>query len=117
MQTLSLEGEKANIRVNCLAPPLPANDRGHFTPEVLAQFNPERVTPGLLMLVGDEAPAAPYSALAPARFAAAHVTLTEGLYLGRAPMRPRCYTPNWIRFMIDMAKWYPLTACCSRNAN
>lgn len=58
---------------------------GILTPEVLAQFQPERVTPGLLMLVGDEAPSRTILCAGAGTFAAAHVTLTEGLYLGARP--------------------------------
>lgn len=86
MQTLSLEGEKTNVRVNCLAPTAATQmTEGILTPEVLAQFQPERVTPGLLMLVCDDAPSRTILCAGAGTFAAAHVTLTEGLYLGARP--------------------------------
>lgn len=83
MQTLSLEGEKANVRVNCLAPTAATQmTEGILTPEVLAQFQPERVTPGLLVLASEDAPTRAILCAGAGTFAAAHVTLTEGLYVG-----------------------------------
>ncbi|HET8870976.1 MAG TPA: SDR family NAD(P)-dependent oxidoreductase, partial [Aquabacterium sp.] len=86
MQTLSLEGEKANVRVNCLAPTAATHmTESILTPEVLAQFPPERVTPGLLVLASEDAPTRAILCAGAGTFAAAHVTLTEGLYLGDRP--------------------------------
>lgn len=83
MQTLSLEGEKANVRVNCLAPTAATQmTEGILTPEMLAQFQPEHVTPGLLVLASEEAPTRSILCAGAGTFAAAHVTLTEGVYLG-----------------------------------
>ncbi|MGE5450536.1 MAG: SDR family NAD(P)-dependent oxidoreductase [Acidobacteriota bacterium] len=86
MQTLSLEGEKANVRVNCLAPTAATQmTEGILTPEVLAQFQPERVTPALLVLASEAAPTRAIVCAGAGTFAAAHVTLTEGVYLGGRP--------------------------------
>ena len=83
MQTLSLEGEKANVRVNCLAPTAATQmTENILTPEVLAQFQPERVTPGLLVLASEQAPTRAILCAGAGTFAAAHVTLTEGVYIG-----------------------------------
>lgn len=86
MQTLSLEGEKAGIRVNCLAPTATTQMTENILPaEVLAHFQPERVTPGLLHLVSEAAPTRAILCAGAGTFAAAHVTLTEGLFVGDRP--------------------------------
>ena len=86
MQTLSLEGEKAGIRVNCLAPTATTQMTENILPaEVLAHFQPERVTPGLLHLVSESAPTRAILCAGAGTFAAAHVTLTEGLFVGDRP--------------------------------
>ncbi|MFX8864268.1 SDR family NAD(P)-dependent oxidoreductase, partial [Acinetobacter baumannii] len=57
MQTLSSEGAKNNIRVNCLAPTAHTRmteDLGAALP--LEALGPELVSPGLLYLVSEDAP-------------------------------------------------------------
>ena len=57
MQTLSIEGAKNNIRVNCLAPTArTAMTEGLLPPEALELLDPDRVSPALLALVADNAP-------------------------------------------------------------
>ena len=57
MQTLSLEGAKYDIRVNCLAPTAATRMTAGLMPEsVLKQLEPGSVTPGLLALVAEDAP-------------------------------------------------------------
>jgi NAD(P)-dependent dehydrogenase (short-subunit alcohol dehydrogenase family) len=84
MQTLALEGERHNIRVNCLAPTAAtAMTDGVLAPEALARLAPEAVSPGLLALVGDTAPTRAILCAGAGHFASAHVTLTDGLFVGR----------------------------------
>jgi len=79
MQTLALEGAKYNVRVNCLAPSAATGmTRDIFSEEGLELLAPERVSPGLLALVGDDAPTRAILCGGGGHFAAAHVTLTEG---------------------------------------
>ncbi|MDP3527353.1 MAG: SDR family NAD(P)-dependent oxidoreductase [Hoeflea sp.] len=83
MQTLSLEGEKYGIRVNCLAPTAATQmTDGVLSPDALAQLAPELVSPGLLALVGDAAPTRAILCAGAGHFARAHVTLTQGIYIG-----------------------------------
>tara|TARA_R110002020_G_scaffold6352_7_gene26789 strand:+ start:9023 stop:9916 length:894 start_codon:yes stop_codon:yes gene_type:complete len=83
MQTLSLEGEKYGIRVNCLAPTAATQmTEGVLTPEVLARLSPELVSPGLLALVEEEAPTRAILCAGAGHFARSHVTLTQGVYVG-----------------------------------
>jgi NAD(P)-dependent dehydrogenase (short-subunit alcohol dehydrogenase family) len=57
MQTLSIEGAKHDIRVNCLAPTAATRMTEKLMPEaVLRQLEAGAVTPGLLALVADDAP-------------------------------------------------------------
>ena len=57
MQTLSIEGARDGIHVNCLAPTAATRmTEGLMPAAVLAALTPESVTPGLLFLVSDEAP-------------------------------------------------------------
>ncbi|KNZ32120.1 MAG: 3-hydroxyacyl-CoA dehydrogenase [Methylibium sp. NZG] len=83
MQTLSLEGAKNNIRVNCLAPTAATRMTESLMPEaVLALLRPEAVTPGLLALVADDAPTRAILCAGAGAFERAHITLTEGVFVG-----------------------------------
>ncbi|MBB6091281.1 NAD(P)-dependent dehydrogenase (short-subunit alcohol dehydrogenase family) [Povalibacter uvarum] len=83
MQTLALEGEKYNVRVNCLAPTAATQmTDGVLSKEALQQLAPQLVSPGLLALVADEAPTRAILCAGAGHFARAHVTLTEGRYVG-----------------------------------
>ena len=83
MQTLALEGEKYGIRVNCLAPTAATGmTDGVLLPDAMARLDPALVSPGLLALVGDEAPTRSVLCAGAGHFAQAHVTLTEGVFVG-----------------------------------
>ncbi|MBX3619480.1 MAG: SDR family NAD(P)-dependent oxidoreductase [Rhizobacter sp.] len=84
MQTLALEGAKRNIRVNCLAPSAATGmTEGVLPPEALARLTPERVSPGLVALVDDDAPTRMILLAGAGSFEAAHVTMTQGVYIDR----------------------------------
>lgn len=86
MQTLSLEGVKNDIRVNCLAPTAATRmTEGLMTAEVLAALRPETVSPGLLYLVSEDAPTRMILNAGAGSFERAYVTLTEGVYIGDDP--------------------------------
>jgi NAD(P)-dependent dehydrogenase (short-subunit alcohol dehydrogenase family) len=83
MQTLSIEGAKNNIRVNCLAPTAATRMTEHLMPEaVLKLLQPESVTPGLLALVAEDAPTRAILCAGAGAFERAHITLTEGIFVG-----------------------------------
>ena len=83
MQTLAIEGEKYNVRVNCLAPTAAtAMTDGVLAPDALARLAPEAVSPGLLALVGDDAPTRAILCAGAGHFATANITLTEGAFIG-----------------------------------
>jgi NAD(P)-dependent dehydrogenase (short-subunit alcohol dehydrogenase family) len=82
MQTLSIEGAKNDIRVNCLAPTAHTRmteDLGAALP--LEALGPELVTPGLLHLVSEAAPNRCILAAGAGGFERAYVTLTEGVHI------------------------------------
>lgn len=83
MQTLAIEGEKYNVRVNCLAPTAATGmTEGVLSAESLAQLDPAFVSPGLLALVQDDAPTRAILCAGAGHFATANITLTEGRYIG-----------------------------------
>lgn len=83
MQTLSIEGAKNNIRVNCLAPTAATRMTENLMPEaVLNLLKPEAVTPGLLALVADDAPTRTILCAGAGAFEHAHITLTQGVFVG-----------------------------------
>ena len=83
MQTLAIEGEKYDIRVNCLAPTAATQmTDGVLADDSLRLLDPTLVSPGLLLLADADAPTRAILCAGAGHFAAAHVTLTEGRHLG-----------------------------------
>ena len=85
MQTLALEGAKQDIRVNCLAPTAAtAMTEGVLPPEALARLAPDNVSPGLVALVGEDAPTRTILLAGAGSFESANVTMTQGIFIGDA---------------------------------
>lgn len=83
MQTLSIEGAKYGIRVNCLAPTAATRMTEDLMPQtVLDALQPQAVVPAMLVLAGSDAPNRTILCAGAGTFEAAHVTLTNGLWLG-----------------------------------
>ena len=83
MQTLSIEGAKDNIKVNCLAPTAAtAMTAGLLPPAVLEKLAPAAVTPGLLYLVSEDAPSRVILNAGAGTFARSYVTMTMGTHIG-----------------------------------
>ncbi|MGQ0597656.1 SDR family NAD(P)-dependent oxidoreductase [Aquabacterium sp.] len=98
MQTLALEGEKYNVRVNCLAPTAATRmTEDIMPPEVLKLLTPESVTPGLLFLASEQAPTRAILCAGAGVFAASHVTLTDGLLIGSGPDAPEQLAAQFAR--------------------
>lgn len=96
MQTLSIEGEKYGIRVNCLAPTAATGMTEGILPEAsLRLLAPERVSPGLLALVSESAPTRAILCAGAGHFALANVTLTEGIQVGNGPTAADEVVRNW----------------------
>jgi NAD(P)-dependent dehydrogenase (short-subunit alcohol dehydrogenase family) len=83
MQTLSIEGAKDNIRVNCLAPTAHTQMTEGLMPQaVLDALKPAAVTPGLLYLVSEDAPSRVILNAGAGTFERAYVTMTKGVHIG-----------------------------------
>ena len=96
MQTLSIEGAKSDIRVNCLAQTAATRmTESLLPPEVLAALKPEAVVPAMLWLACADAPTRSIACAGAGTFEAAHITLTKGLHLGLAPDTPEQLAAHW----------------------
>jgi NAD(P)-dependent dehydrogenase (short-subunit alcohol dehydrogenase family) len=86
MQTLSIEGEKNNIRVNCLAPTAATRMTEGLMPEqVLKALDPSAVVPAMLVMASVDAPNRTIICAGAGSFEVAHITLTQGVHLGVGP--------------------------------
>ena len=98
MQTLAIEGAKTNIRVNSLAPTAATQmTHGVLSDDSLRLLDPALVSPGLLVLVGEDAPTRAILCAGAGNFAAAHITLTEGLYAGVGEAAGEQVAAQWPR--------------------
>jgi NAD(P)-dependent dehydrogenase (short-subunit alcohol dehydrogenase family) len=89
MQTLALEGEKHNIKVNCLAPTAVTRMTEELLPaDMLDTFGPEAVVPAMLVLASEEAPTRTVLCAGAGGFEAANITLTPGAFIGRGADAP-----------------------------
>jgi NAD(P)-dependent dehydrogenase (short-subunit alcohol dehydrogenase family) len=96
MQTLAIEGEKYGIRVNSLAPTAATGmTEGVLSEESLTLLAPDLVSPGLLALVGEDAPTRAILCAGAGHFAAAHITLTEGVQIGRSDTAGEQLVADW----------------------
>jgi NAD(P)-dependent dehydrogenase (short-subunit alcohol dehydrogenase family) len=83
MQTLSLEGAKNDIRVNCLAPTAATRmTEDLMPPEVLRALQPEAVVPAMLVLASEGAPTRTTLCAGAGSVEAAHITMTQGVWIG-----------------------------------
>jgi NAD(P)-dependent dehydrogenase (short-subunit alcohol dehydrogenase family) len=85
MNTLKLEGQKTDIRVNAVSPVAATRmTRALMPPEVLAALQPELVSPGVVYLASEEAPSGAILAAGAGGFAVVRIYETEGAHLGAA---------------------------------
>src|SRR3546814_16472313 len=70
---------------------------GVLAADALAHLAPEAVSPGLLALVGDDAPTRAILCAGAGHFAAAPVTLTGGLYVGQGEGAAQRVAAEWDR--------------------
>ena len=83
MQTLGIEGEKHDIRVNCLAPTGATRMmEGILPPEQLSKFKPELVSPAVLALVAEHAPNRAILSAGAGSYELVQLTMTQGIALG-----------------------------------
>ena len=89
MQTLSIEGAKHDIRVNCLAPTAATRmTEGLMPEEVLRALDPAAVVPAMLVMASEHAPNRTVLCAGAGSFEAAQVTLTRGVHLGTGEQVP-----------------------------
>ena len=96
MQTLSIEGAKHDIRVNCLAPTATTRMTEHLLPEAMLKLlEAGAVTPGLIALVAEDAPTRAILCAGAGSFERAYVTLTEGIHVGLPEDAAEQITAQW----------------------
>lgn len=82
MQTLAIEGERYDIRVNSLAPSAATGmTSGLYASDDLARLGSDMVAPAVVALSAEEAPTRAIILAGAGRFAQAHITMTNGVYL------------------------------------
>ena len=83
MQTLAIEGAKNDIRVNSLAPTATTRMTEELLSKEMAQaLNPTAVVPAMLVMASQDAPTRTILCAGAGGFEAAHISLTQGIYLG-----------------------------------
>jgi NAD(P)-dependent dehydrogenase (short-subunit alcohol dehydrogenase family) len=83
MNSLKLEGDKDNIKVNAICPVAATRmTENLMPPAVIEMLKPEYVTPAVAFLASDEAPNGVILTAAAGVFAAAHLVETDGVNLG-----------------------------------
>ena len=89
MQTLSIEGAKNDIRVNCLAPTAATRMTQGLMPEAVMQaLKPEAVVPAMLVLASTDAPNRTILCAGAGTFEVANITLTSGVWIGSDAQAP-----------------------------
>jgi NAD(P)-dependent dehydrogenase (short-subunit alcohol dehydrogenase family) len=82
MQTLALEGERYDIRVNCLAPSAATQMTGElWTPQDAAALDPCHVSPAVVALASEGAPNKCILLAGGGSFKLAHITMTQGIHV------------------------------------
>ncbi|CAN5896610.1 SDR family NAD(P)-dependent oxidoreductase [soil metagenome] len=89
MQTLSIEGAKFDIRVNSLAPTAATRMTESLFPEAMLQaLQASDVVPAMLVLTAEDAPTRTVLCAGAGSFEAAHITMTQGAWIGRGADAP-----------------------------
>ena len=84
MNTLKLEGEKANIKVNAVAPVAGTRMTEGIIPEnIFEMLKPEAVTPGVVYLCSEDAPNGVILTAGAGVFAVSKIVETHGAYVGK----------------------------------
>ncbi len=96
MNTLKLEGQKDNIKVNSLAPVAGTRmTENLMPPQALEALKPEYVTPGVIYLVSEDAPNGVILAAGGGAFAVAQIVESHGAFLGHQGLTAEKVAENW----------------------
>ncbi|MFN9544848.1 MAG: SDR family NAD(P)-dependent oxidoreductase [Alphaproteobacteria bacterium] len=96
MNTLKLEGQKDNIKVNSLAPVAGTRmTENQMPPQALEALKPEYVTPGVIYLVSEDAPNGVILAAGGGAFAVAQIVEANGAFLGHNDLTAEKVAENW----------------------
>lgn len=97
MNTLCIEGEKYNIKVNCLSPTANTAMTENLIDDqrVLDMMTVESVTAGLLALVAEDAPNRSILGCGAGGYARAVIRETDGIYLSPEQQTPENILANW----------------------
>jgi NAD(P)-dependent dehydrogenase (short-subunit alcohol dehydrogenase family) len=96
MNTLKIEGQKNNVRVNAIAPVAATRmTETILPPEALAKLKPEYVTPGVIYLASEDAPTGVILAAGAGVFAQVRIFETEGVHLGEAGLSAEAVRDAW----------------------
>lgn len=108
MQTLALEGASHDIRVNCLAPTAGTQMLEGILPEDMMELlRPEHVSPGLLALVGKDAPTRTILCAGAGGFETAHISLTRGIHVTRPDSAAQEVIDRWLEIASRTDEFVP----------
>ena len=95
-KTLAIEGAKNNIKVNTIAPTAGTRMTEYLFPEAAFEaFAPEKVAPGAVFLVSEDAPTNVIMGAGAGVFQASYVTLTPGKLLTGDDLSVEGVAANW----------------------
>lgn len=96
MNTLVLEGQKNDIRVNCLAPTAATRmTEDIMPPEICAMLQPEAVTAGALTLCHDDAPNRMILCAGAGGYASTRLFETDGVFIPKDQQSPEAVLAQW----------------------
>jgi NAD(P)-dependent dehydrogenase (short-subunit alcohol dehydrogenase family) len=98
MNTMKIEGQKNNIRINAISPVAATRmTENLMPPAMLEALRPELVTPGVVYLAGEDAPTGTILTAGAGVFAVARIYETEGVWLGADGVSAEDVAAHWDR--------------------